>query len=49
MLRDLEEQDIAEFFEDKKVLGTVEDGEFPRMHRRRLERAMTALAASASN
>jgi len=49
MLRDLQEQDIADFFEDAEVLGSVQDGRFPRMHRRRLESAMRALAASAPN
>jgi len=49
MLRDLEEQDIADFLEDEKVLRTVQDGEFPRMHRRRLEHAMKAFAGSGSS
>jgi len=48
-VKELDEEDIQAFFEDKKVLGTLQDAEFPRMHKKALGRAMRTLAASASN
>jgi len=45
-MSDLDQDDIACFFQAPEVLSTLEGGAFPTMHKKRLERAMKALADS---